>query len=138
MNEKPAYKKPLPLPYVDSKEYWSRLKQHELWLQKNKTTGLVWYPPQPMAPDTLDDDWEWTKMSGRGTVYSFTVHHFTYVPSFKDEVPYNTALIELEEGARILSNVTDCANEDLRIGMPVEVWFDDVTGDVTLPKFRPV
>jgi uncharacterized OB-fold protein len=74
---------------------------------------------------------------GRGTVYSFTVTHQNQTPGFRDEVPYVLAIVELEEGPRLMTNIVGCAPDAVRIGMPVEVVFDDVTADVTLPKFRP-
>ena len=58
-------------------------------------------------------------------------------PSFRPDVPYSIAIIELEEGVRMMSNIVECRNEDLSIDMPVEVVFDDVTPEITLPKFRP-
>jgi uncharacterized OB-fold protein len=82
-------------------------------------------------------DVDWVKASGRGTVYSVTVCHRP-APGFEKDVPYNIVLIELEEGVRMMSTVVGCDNDEVRIGMAVEVVFDDVTADVTLPKFRPV
>ena len=63
--------------------------------------------------------------------------HPPTLPAFKDDVPYPVVLVELEEGPRMVSNVVDCANEELEIGMPLEVVFDAVTDELTLPKFRP-
>jgi len=83
---------------------------------------------------------EWARVSGKGKVYSwFVVHHATH-PDFVDEVPYAVVLVELDEQAdlRIPSNVVDCRIEDIQAGMPVEVVFEDVTADISLPKFRPV
>ena len=76
-------------------------------------------------------------MSGRGEVFSFNIMHQVYHPGFAAEVPYAVVVIQLDGGPRLLSNLVDCAPGDIRIGMPVEVVFDDVTAEVTLPKFRP-
>lgn len=76
-------------------------------------------------------------MSGRGTVYSFYVAHRPAHPAFRDRVPYVVALVDLEEGPRMMTNIVDCPPEDVHIGMPVEVVFRDVTEDITLPCFRP-
>jgi len=83
---------------------------------------------------------EWAKVSGRGKVYSWFVVHYATHPDFVDEVPYAVVLVELDEQAnvRIPSNMVDCKIEDIRAGMPVEVVFEDVTGEISLPKFRPV
>jgi len=83
---------------------------------------------------------EWSKVSGKGKIYSwFVVHHVTH-PDFVDDAPYAVVLVELEEQVdlRVPSNVVDCASEDIYAGMPVEVVFDDVTEEITLPKFRRV
>ena len=85
----------------------------------------------------LSSEVEWVRASGRGTVYSFTVTHQNQAPGFREELPYVLAIVELEEGPRIMTNVVGVAPDAVRIGMPVEVVFDDVTPEVTLAKFRP-
>ena len=81
---------------------------------------------------------EWSSVSGRGRVYTWTIFHQLYHPGFQNDVPYNVAVIKLDEGPQLVSNVVGCRNEDIKLDMPVEVVFDDVTDEVTLPKFRPV
>ena len=81
-------------------------------------------------------EWEWAKSSGRGKLFTWTVVTLAMYPAFKDEVPYAVALIEMEEGPRIVSRIVDVAPEDLSMDMPLEVIFEDVTDEVTLPKFR--
>jgi len=81
---------------------------------------------------------EWVRVSGRGKVYTWTTIYQRYHPAFAEELPYNVTMVALEEGPRLLANIVDCKNEDLRIGMEVEVVFEDVTEEITLPKFRPV
>ena len=80
---------------------------------------------------------EWVKLSGRGTVFSWIVVHQSQHPAFNADTPYNVSIIELEEGPRLHSHIVDCPNEQIRIGMPVEVVFHRVNDEVTLPKFRP-
>jgi uncharacterized OB-fold protein len=77
------------------------------------------------------------RASGKGSVYTFTVTHQNQAPGFRGEVPYVLAVVELAEGVRMMTNVVGCAPEDVRIGMPVEVVFEDVTPEVALPRFRP-
>ena len=77
-------------------------------------------------------------MSGRGKLYTWTVIHQRYHPGFAEEIPYNVSIVELEEGPRLTTNIIGCTNDDLRVGMEVEVVFDDVTEEITLPKFKPV
>jgi uncharacterized OB-fold protein len=83
----------------------------------------------------MSDRIAWFDASGRGTIYSFTVVHRA-PPGFTDSVPYVVALIDLAEGVRLMSNIVDCAPIDVRIGAAVQVTFDDVTPEITLPKFR--
>ncbi len=77
-------------------------------------------------------------MSGWGKVYTWTTLFQRYHPAFAGELPYNVAMVELEEGPRLITNIVGCNNEDLRIGMEVEVVFEDVTEEITLPRFKPV
>jgi uncharacterized OB-fold protein len=80
--------------------------------------------------------WEWARSSGKGKVYTWTVTYQPLHPGFAGDVPYAGVIVELEEGPRIVTWVSDVKPEDLTIGLPVEVWFDDVTPEVTLPKCR--
>jgi uncharacterized OB-fold protein len=81
---------------------------------------------------------EWAKASGKGKVFAFNIHYVAFDPAFQDDVPYVYALIELEEGPMIGSNIIGCAAEEVTYGMPVEVIYEDITPDYTLPKFRPI
>lgn len=91
-----------------------------------------------LCPDCLSSRLVWVKASGRGKVYShMTV--YSYQPTeFKADLPYVVAIIELEEGVRMMGNVVECSPEGIRCDMEVEVIFKDVTKDVTLPQFRPL
>ena len=80
---------------------------------------------------------EWIKLGGRGKVYSWTIIYPPVLPAFEDKTPYNVVLVQLDEGIRMVSNLVDCDNDKIEIGMPVEVLFEKVSEDVTLPKFRP-
>jgi len=131
------YVKPLPYIHAETKAYWDGAKSHELLIRKCVTCGQFHFYPREFCPACLSSDVEWVKASGRGTVYSVTVCHRP-APRFEKDVPYNLALIELEEGVRMMSNIVDCPNDDIKIGMTVEVVFDSVTPEVTLPKFRPL
>ena len=78
------------------------------------------------------------RATGRGTVYSFTVTYQNQAPGFREELPYVLAIVELDEGVRMMTNVVGCAPDAVRVGMAVEVVFEDVTAEITLAKFRPV
>ena len=80
---------------------------------------------------------EWIVASGKGTVYTFGVCHHTYHRAFENELPYVIAIVELEEGPQILTNMVGCSPEEVRCDMPVEVTWEDVTEEFSLPKFKP-
>lgn len=131
-----GYKKPLPYIHSETKAYWDGAKNGELLIRKCRSCGAYHFYPRDFCPSCFSFEVEWVKASGRGIIYSFTVRHRP-APGFEQDVPYNLALVQLEEGVRMMCNIVGCANEDLRIGMPVEVAFDQVTEGVTLPKFKP-
>ena len=131
------YTKPLPAISTLNQPYWDGLKKRQMVLPKCSACGVVWYPPAPFCPDCWSRDFSWQELSGRGKVNSWVVFHQAYFSSVKDEIPYNVAEVELEEGPRLLTNLVEVDNADIAIGMAVEVVFDDVTDDVTLAKFRP-
>jgi len=126
------------IPYVhgETKAYWNGARQHELWIQRCRACSVHYFYPRDFCPSCFSFDVEWTKACGRGTVYSYTVC-LRPAPGFEKDVPYNIALVELAEGVRMMSTVVDCPPDDLKIGMLVEVVFEDVSQDVTLPKFKP-
>ena len=128
-----------PLPYVDqvNRSFWEAAKRHELILQRCQQCGHFRYPPGETCPSCLSNRLVWVRVSGYSIVHTWTVFHRVYHPGFAGDVPYNVVAVELAEGPRMLAGLIDCKLEDIRIGMPVEVVFDDVTEEVTLPKFRP-
>ena len=132
-----SYAKPLPIVDVASEPYWEAAKRHEFVAQRCDDCGRLRFPPTPSCWFCLSPKTTWAQLSGRGTVWSFILMHQLYYPAFADELPYPVAVIETEEGVRLISNLVEVAREDIEIGMAVEVVFDDVTDEVTLPKFRP-
>lgn len=131
------YSKPLPVLQGLSKEFYDWCKQHELRFQCCTGCGTWRHVPREMCAQCGSWKWEWAKSSGRGTVFTWTVAARPMHPAFQAEVPYASVVIEMDEGVRILSEVVDCPPDELEIDMPVEVVFDDVTPEHTLPKFRP-
>lgn len=131
------YKKPLPRVDEESRGYWEALARHELYFQRCRACGTRRFPPRAVCPACLSSTTEWVRASGRGTVYSFTVTYQNQAPGFREAVPYVLALVELEEGPRLMTNVVGCAPDEVRIGMPVVVAYHDATPEVTLPLFRP-
>ena len=80
---------------------------------------------------------EWVRSAGVGEVYTFSVTYQNHSPGFREELPYVLAVVELADGVRLMTNVIGCSPDQVRIGMAVEIVFEDVTPEVTLPKFRP-
>jgi len=131
------YRKPLPIPSRLSEPFWAACKNHELKIQRCGSCRAFRFPPAILCPECLSREVSWEKVSGRGKVFSFVVYRRLYHPGFEADLPYTVAVIELEEGARLLSNVIGIPPEQVTCDMPVEVVFEDVTPEVTLPKFRP-
>lgn len=134
--ETTGYTKPLPVMTDLTKEYYDYCKQGELRFQRCTSCGAWRHIPWPMCRHCHSFDWEWAKSSGRGTVFTYTVAHQALHKTFADVVPYAGVIVALEEGPKIVSWVTDVPPMEIEIGMPVEVWFDPVTPEVTLPKFK--
>jgi uncharacterized OB-fold protein len=131
------YEKPLPDVHDETRPFWDGCKKHELLLQKCLECGRFYFYPRSICPHCFSDHNTWMKVSGRGKVYSFTVSFRPATQAFLEDLPYNIAIVELEEGVRMMSNIVNCDNDDLVIDMPVEVVFDDVTAEFTLPRFKP-
>jgi len=131
-----AYQKPLPRLTPDNRPFWEAARRHELRLPRCQACKRFWWPPGPACPACLSENYEWTRVSGRGTVSSFVVFHKAYFPAFANEIPYAVVQVELDEGPRLISNLVSVKNEEIRIGMPVEVVFDDATPEISIPRFR--
>ncbi len=138
MTQTPNYQKPVPIPDEASKPFFDGAREHRLMIQQCSTCRSVMWPVKSRCDNCLSPNVIWVPASGRGTLYSFALMHQIYHPGFASEVPYNIAQVDLEEGLRILTNVVGCSNADLQIGMPLEVTFEEITSDVTLPRFKPV
>ena len=132
-----VYSKPLPAVSELNRPFWDALRNRMLLLPKCNACGLVWYPPSPFCPDCWSKDFTWKRLSGKGRVNSWVVFHQAYFSSLKDDIPYNVAEVELDEGPRLLTNLVDVSNDKIEAGMIVEIVYDDVTENVTLAKFRP-
>src|SRR5262249_25576235 len=131
-----AAEKPLPSISDYNRPFWEGARRHELRVQRCNACGKAWAPNGPVCPHCFSEDYTWEKTSGRGKIASWVVFHKVYHPGFARDVPYSVAFIELDEGPRIISNVVGVKNEELEIGMPVEVVFEDVNDEISLPKFR--
>jgi uncharacterized OB-fold protein len=120
---------------ADTQFFWDGCKDGRLLIQRCDGCGTLRHPPRPMCPQCHSLERTAIEASGRGTVYSFVMPRHPAMPFLDDD--YIVALIELEEGTRLVSNLVDVAPEDAAIGMPVRVRFDAFDGDVVPPMFVP-
>lgn len=132
-------KKPAPQINATTQPFWDAAKKGELRMQKCADCGHIRFPIGPVCTSCLSDKADWVKLSGRGTVLSHLVFHRAYSPAWKEHVPYSVAMVQLPEGPRMFTDIVDperrYIDEDL-VGRTVEVWFDAVEGDVTVPRFK--
>jgi len=131
-------KKPLPQPNADTKPFWDGCREHELLFQKCAECGHVRWPASFLCPTCHSLETLWMTAKGRGKIYSYVIYHRAYHPGFDKDVPYLVALVELDEGPRMLTNIIGCRPEEVQCEMPVEVEWEDIEEKISLPKFRPI
>ena len=129
--------KPVQFPDMETEPFWAAAREHKLMLPKCQECGFIIFPPKARCPRCRSTNVQWTELSGKGTVYTFSIMHDTFIRGY--EPPYVIAQVELEEqpGLRLNSNILECEVSAVHIGMPVEVTFEDRTEEATLPQFRP-
>lgn len=132
-----TYDKPLPTLRGEERIWFDGAREGRAIYQHCADCGQDVFYTRALCPNCWSEKLEERIASGGGTVYSFTVQRRPGTPAFADQVPYALVLVDLDEGVRVLADITDCAAEDIRVGMPVRMWFDDVTDEMTLPRFRP-
>ena len=134
----PEWNKPLPTIVGETKPYWDSCRQGKLLLQKCDRCKEYQFYPRGICADCWSTDIRWVQSSGKGKVWTFTVIYQNGTPGFAEEIPYVLALVELEEGVKMFTNIVECDPEEVKIGMPVEVTFVRATNQVTIPYFKPV
>ncbi len=132
------YRKPLPEPNETTRPFWEGTRAHQLRLQRCRDCRKHIFYPRAVCPFCLSEHLEWVTASGRARVYSYTVVRRAMHPGFREDVPYVLAIVELEEGPRLTTNIVGVAPEEVRVDMPVRAAYDDVTPDLTLLKFEPL
>lgn len=127
-----------PLPAMDglTKEFYRWCRRGDLRFQRCIACRAWRHVPREMCANCGSDEWKWERTKGRGVVFTWTVAERPMHPGFADAVPYAPVVVEMDEGIRIVTEIVDCAPDELEIGMRVEVSFAKVSDDVTLPKFR--
>ncbi len=133
----PEIKKQLPLITASNKAFWEAARRHELVVCKCRNCGAL-YAHSTTCAACGSTRPEWVKASGRGQVFTFCIYHQPFHPAWQDVIPYNVAYVKLDEGPLLMTNIVGCDNKDIYIDMPVEVVFEDINDEVTLPKFKPL
>lgn len=129
-----SYQKPLPFVTPMTEPFWAGTRAGRVSVQRCVGCGHLRFPPSGVCDECLGEATEWVTLSGKGTVWSVCEFHRQYFKGF--ETPYNVALVRLDEGPRMYTNIVGTAYEDILPGMRVRAVFDAVTDAVTLLKFE--
>lgn len=129
-----------PVPPMDpwTEPYWAAAREGRLLIQRCQSCDRNIFYPRISCPFCFSGELEWVEASGRGTVYSFSVVKNNSPSAFMADMPFVIAIVRLEEGVRMMTNIVGCDPEAVRCDMPVQVVFEKLTDEVTLPKFKPV
>lgn len=130
----------LPAPSVDTQDFWDACKEHRLVIQRCTRCGTYRFTPVPVCYECQSFDWSWEESRGIGEVFTFTIVVHPIHPATRDVIPYNAAVIQLQDcgAVKLTTNLIEVKNEDIYVGMPVEVVWEDTTPEVTLYRFRPI
>jgi uncharacterized OB-fold protein len=131
-----AYGKPLPVIDETNAGHWNAARCGELHVQRCLTCSTLRYPASRWCSSCLGEESDWLATSGRGQVWSWCIFHRAYFKGFEPELPYIVALVELDEGVRIYSNLIGIPRERLRVGLRLRAVFEAATDEVTLIKFE--
>lgn len=132
-----APKKPAPLVNDWARPYWEAARENKFVIQQCKDCqGYIFYPRMG-CPHCFSDNVDWVEASGKGTVYSYTVVENNPPSAFVNDVPFVIALVRLDEGVQMLTNIVDCDPYSVTCDMPVEITFEKLDDEFTLPQFKP-
>jgi uncharacterized OB-fold protein len=127
----------LPTPEADTVEFWAAAKEERLLIRHCQDCGAYSYYPRPFCPECWSQNVTWHQASGTGTLYTWSVIYSNDQPPFKERVPYVAAIVDLEEGPRMMTNVLDCPFDELRVGMNLRLRFQPISDEFTIPVFVP-
>jgi uncharacterized OB-fold protein len=128
----------LPRPRPETAAWWQSCRERKLMIQRCSECGAFQFYPRIVCSSCMNSQVEWVESAGRGKVLTFTVCRLPVAKAYAADVPYVVALIRLDEGPTMMSNIVECDPESVAIGMPVEVIFEKWSEDITVPQFRPV
>ncbi|MBI5591643.1 MAG: Zn-ribbon domain-containing OB-fold protein [Deltaproteobacteria bacterium] len=132
------FAKPMPIPTKWSRPFWDGAGQHKLLLKQCKDCGHIDHPPYLYCTECHSDDHEWIEASGKATLYAFAINEYGVPFPFMPDLPYVLGLVDLKEGPRMITNIVECDHNMLKNGMELEVVFEDVSKEVSLPKWKPI
>jgi uncharacterized OB-fold protein len=132
------YNKPLPQATPETQPFWDSLKRHQMQLQRCGDCNDFYFYPRPFCPKCSSRNVAWEDVSGRATLETYVINHRA-APRFEEDAPYVIAVVTLVEGPRMMTNIVGVEPEPANLppDLPLEIVYDDVTDEVTLPKFRP-
>ncbi len=130
--------KHFPRPTPETEVYWQGCRKHELLLQRCTQCNEFQFYPRIICTNCTSENLEWVKATGRGRVLTFTIVRRAVSEAYAADVPYVIALIQLDEGPKMMSNVVQCDPETLVVGSPVQVVFEDWSDEISVPQFRPI
>ena len=128
--------RPRPVTTPLGEPFWEACRRHELVAQRCSGCGAFRHYPQPLCPGCHAADFTWEKLSGKGTVYSYTISHRAFHPAWESHVPYVIATIELAEGVRMVCDLLETDPAEIEIGLPVTVEFREMPGQGPMPRFK--
>lgn len=130
--------RPIPVPDDRSARFFEAAKQGQLLIKKCPSCGRYLAPQREICDVCGNEALDWAPASGKGTIYSFVHMHQMLHPAFRNEVPYNVIIVELEEGPRFTSNLVGTPDNEINVGLRVEAVFEELSPEVSVPKFRVV
>lgn len=133
------YTKPLPQPTPETQPFWDSMKRHQMQLPRCQDCREFHFYPRAFCPKCYSSNLAWEDVSGRGVLETYVINHRA-APRFEEDAPYVIAVVTLDEGPRMMTNLVEAEPDPARLppDLSLEVVYDDVTDEVTLPKFRPV
>lgn len=132
----PTVRFDLPTPDEDSQVFWDAARDKRLLIKRCRSCGKAHYYPRPFCPHCWSSEVEWEQASGRATLYTYSIVYSNDLPPFGERAPYVAAVVDLEEGPRAMTNVVDTDFDKLEVGMALEVTFQEISDDFTIPVFR--
>jgi uncharacterized OB-fold protein len=127
----------LPTPDQSTEAFWSGTREGRLRIKRCQACRRAHFYPRPFCPHCWSEDVVWEDATGKATLYTYSVVYQNDLPPFPERVPYVAAVVELEEGPRLMTNVVDCPFDQLQVGMDLVVAYRQETDEITLPVFRP-